>query len=132
GLSTGPPIGSAAVFQVPARTPTMMPATDISELAIAVKPALSEAELRDAQALVSEAQWNQLAADWRLFLEHGRLYAAATPEGKIIATTAALPYGARFAWISMVLVAGPYRRRGLASQLMRRATDDLLAADLAP
>ena len=42
-----------------------------------------------------------------------------------MATSAILPYGARFAWISMVLVAGAYRRRGLATLLMRRAMDDL-------
>ena len=32
----------------------------------------------------------------------------------------------------MVLVAGDYRRRGLATRLMRRAMDDLAAAGLVP
>lgn len=83
-------------------------------------------------ALVREARWNQLADDWRLFIELGRVYAAHTAQGRIVATTATLPYGGRFAWISMVLVAGEYRRRGLATQLMRRAIDDLAAAGLVP
>ena len=48
-----------------------------------------------------------------------------TRSGRIVATAATLPHGGRFAWISMVLVAGDYRRRGLATRLMRRAMDDL-------
>jgi ribosomal protein S18 acetylase RimI-like enzyme len=101
-----------------------------SELRFAVKPSLSPSELDDVSALVREARWNQLAADWRVFLALGRVYALVTPEGRIVATTATLPYGGRFAWISMVLVAGEYRRRGLATQLMRRAMDELAAAGL--
>ncbi|HEY7665817.1 MAG TPA: GNAT family N-acetyltransferase [Xanthobacteraceae bacterium] len=104
----------------------------ISDLRLAVKAAFSASELDDAMALVREARWNQLAADWRLFLELGRVYAAQTAQGRVVATTATLPYGGRFAWISMVLVAGEYRRRGLATQLMRQATDDLAAAALVP
>jgi GNAT superfamily N-acetyltransferase len=109
-----------------------MPAMAISELRVAVKSSLSSSELDDVGALVSEARWNQIAADWRLFIELGRVYAAHTTSGRIMATTATLPYGDRFAWISMVLVAGAYRRRGLATLLMRRATDDLSAARLVP
>jgi GNAT superfamily N-acetyltransferase len=105
---------------------------EISELQLVVKPSLSPSELDDVDALVREARWNQIAADWRVFLAHGRVYALVTPEGRIVATTATLPFGGRFAWISMVLVAGEYRRRGLATQLMRRAMDELAAAGLVP
>ena len=105
---------------------------EVSELRIAVKSSLSASELDDLEALVSEARWNQNAKDWRLFLQLGRIYAAHTAAGRIVATTATLPYGERFAWISMVLVAGPYRRRGLATMLMRRATQDLAAAGRVP
>lgn len=103
-----------------------------SELVLAAKPSMSPAELADADALVAEAHWNQLAADWRIFIAQGRVYAVQTAQGRIVATAATLPYGGRFAWISMVLVAGEYRRRGLATQLMRRAVDDLTAAGLVP
>jgi len=103
-----------------------------SDLQLAVKPALSPSELADADALVREANWNQLPADWRIFIERGRLYVAQTADGRIVATTAILPYGGRFAWISMVLVAGEYRRRGLATALLRRAMADLAAAKLVP
>ena len=105
---------------------------EVSDLSIAVKSSLSGSELDDLEALVSEARWNQNAKDWRLFLQLGRVYAAHTATGRIVATTATLPYGERFAWISMVLVAGPYRRRGLATLLMRRATEELAAAGRVP
>jgi len=104
----------------------------ISELQLAVKPSLSPSELDDVDALVREARWNQISADWQVFLAHGHVYALVTPEGRIVATTATLPYGRRFAWISMVLVAGEYRRHGLATQLMRRAMEELAAAGLVP
>src|SRR5947209_8149221 len=110
----------------------MTPVTGSSELTVAVKSSLSSSELDDVAALISEARWNQIAADWRMFVELGRVYAAHTEAGRIVATTATLPYGKRFAWISMVLVAGPYRRRGLATSLLRRAMDDLAAARLVP
>jgi GNAT superfamily N-acetyltransferase len=103
-----------------------------SDLQLAVKPTLSRSELADADALVREANWNQLAADWRIFVERGRLYVAQTADGRIVATTAILPYGGRFAWISMVLVAGEFRRRGLATLLMRRAMNELAASGLVP
>ena len=91
-----------------------------SEPRLAVKQSLTPSELDDVGALVREARWNQLAADWRIFIEFGRLYAIHSDAGRIIATTATLPYGGRFAWISMVLVAGEYRRRGLATALPAR------------
>ena len=103
-----------------------------SELVLAVKPSMSPSELADAGVLVAEAHWNQLAADWRMFIAQGHVYAVQTAQGRIVATAATLPHGGRFAWISMVLVAGEYRRRGLATQLMRRAVDDLTAASLVP
>jgi GNAT superfamily N-acetyltransferase len=105
---------------------------EISELQLVVKPSLSPSELDDVDALVREARWNQVAADWQVFLAHGHVYALVTAAGRIVATTATLPYGGRFAWISMVLVAGEYRRRGLATRLMRRAMDELAAAGLVP
>jgi GNAT superfamily N-acetyltransferase len=103
-----------------------------SEPQVIVKESLTPSELDDVGALVREARWNQLAADWRIFIEFGRLYAIHGDAGRIIATTTTLPYGGRFAWISMVLVAGEYRRRGLATALLRRAMADLAAAKLVP
>jgi GNAT superfamily N-acetyltransferase len=103
-----------------------------SDLTLLVKPALSASEFADADALVREAKWNQIATDWRVFVARGRVYAAQTAGGRIVAMTATLPFGGRFAWISMVLVAGEYRRQGLATQLLRLAMADLAAKNLVP
>jgi GNAT superfamily N-acetyltransferase len=92
---------------------------------------LAAAELSDAEALVAEAGWNQVAADWRMFLEFGTVYAVRAA-GRVVATAATLPYGGRCAWISMVLVAADHRRKGLATRLLRRCIDDVLAAGLVP
>src|SRR5262245_5449985 len=90
------------------------------------------AEFEDAAALVAEAGWNQTSADWRIFLEFGAVRAVRNSAGRVIATAATLSYGGRFGWISMVLVAGPYRRQGLARRLMNRCIADLTAAAIVP
>jgi GNAT superfamily N-acetyltransferase len=90
---------------------------------------LALAELSDAEALVAEAGWNQVAADWRMFLDFGTAYAVR--DGRVVATAAWIPYGT-CAWISMVLVAGSHRRRGLATQLLRRCIADVTTAGLIP
>lgn len=92
---------------------------------------LTPEDLGDADALVKEAGWNQTAADWRVFLDFGTAYAI-RDQGKVVATSATLPHGGKFAWISMVLIAGYYRRQGLGTKLMRRCLDDLTAAKLVP
>jgi GNAT superfamily N-acetyltransferase len=104
----------------------------ISDLILGAKVSLTPSELADADALVREARWNQTTADWRVFVAHGHLYVAQTGAGRIVATTATLPFGGRFAWISMVLVTGEYRRQGLATQLLRLAMADLAVERLVP
>ncbi|MEA2870459.1 MAG: hypothetical protein QOH67_435 [Hyphomicrobiales bacterium] len=91
---------------------------------------LAPGDLGDAEALVAEAGWNQVAADWRMFLDFGTVYAV-RDAARVFATAATLPYG-RCAWISMVLVAAEQRRRGLATRLLRRCIDDIQAANLVP
>lgn len=81
--------------------------------------------------LNAEIGWNQTEADWRYMLENGAGYGRTNPDGKLVASAMSLPYGA-FGWVCMVLVSPDYRRRGLASDLMRRVTDDLLARDIVP
>ena len=93
---------------------------------------LQATELRDAEALVREAGWNQLTADWRIFLELGTVYAVRNSAHRVVATAATIPYGGHYAWISMVLVASDYRRRGIATRLLRRCVDDLVGRRLVP
>ncbi|MDE2230043.1 MAG: GNAT family N-acetyltransferase [Alphaproteobacteria bacterium] len=83
-------------------------------------------------ALSREAGWNQVAADWRIFLELGSAVGLMRGDGSLIATAATLPYDRRFAWISMVLVAAAERRQGLARWLLRHCIDELLARNLVP
>jgi GNAT superfamily N-acetyltransferase len=93
---------------------------------------LQEGELGDAETLVREAGWNQVAADWRIFLELGMVYAIRNSAGRVVATAAIFPYSGRFAWISMVLVARDHRRQGLGTRLLRRCIDNLVARGLVP
>lgn len=83
-----------------------------------IEGALTAAELPDAEALVREAGWNQVAADWEIFRALGTVYAARIGQ-RVVATAATLPYG-KFAWVSMVLVAGEQRRHGLGTRLLKR------------
>lgn len=88
-------------------------------------------EVADAMALVAEAGWNQSEADWKIFIELGTVFAV-RDASRVIATAATLPYGGRFGWISMVLIAGEYRRRGLATKLMQRCIESLTTSGLVP
>src|SRR5262249_4260446 len=130
--SIGLRTGSHAACRASARTPITIRAMATSEPRLTIKKSLTSSELDDVGALVREARWNQLAADWRIFIECGRLYAVHGEAGRIVATTATLPYGGRFSWISMVLVGGEHRRRGLATMLLRQAMADMAAAKLVP
>jgi GNAT superfamily N-acetyltransferase len=70
--------------------------------------------------------WNQTEADWTRFLD-------ASPDGcfvmdddgKIVGTSATIPYERRFAWIGMVLVDPDYRNQGIGNSLLRRAIEHL-------
>ena len=93
--------------------------------------ALAAADLDAAGALVAEAGWNQTAADWRIFLDLGRAFAV-KEAGRLAATAAILPYPSGFGWISMVLVSGPFRRRGIATRLLERCMEALRGAGMVP
>ncbi len=74
-----------------------------------------------ALLLSKEAGWNQIAADWAVFFTHGTVLGF-TVGDRLIATSAALPYGDTFGWISMVLVTADWRRHGLAKRLASACT----------
>jgi GNAT superfamily N-acetyltransferase len=103
-----------------------------SDPALAQESLLREDELDQAETLVREAGWNQVAADWRIFFDLGSVYAVRNSAGRVVATAATLPHGGSFAWISMVLVAAEYRRQGLARRLLDRCVQDLTAKGLVP
>jgi GNAT superfamily N-acetyltransferase len=97
-----------------------------------VERALTVDDVERALALSIEAGWNQTAADWRYLLSAGRGFGLWNRGGELVATAMTLPYGARFGWISMVLVHAPDRGRGLASRLMRRCIETLRAEGIVP
>jgi ribosomal protein S18 acetylase RimI-like enzyme len=93
--------------------------------------ALSAADLDGAQALVAEAGWNQVRADWELFIELGAAVKVTAEDGAAAATAATLPF-ARFGWISMVLVGKRHRRQGIATALLEHCIARLREHGLVP
>jgi predicted N-acetyltransferase YhbS len=69
--------------------------------------------------LSAEAGWNQTSDDWRLMLEIGEGWGLWNDSGRMVASGMIIPYAPRFAYISMILVTADYRRRGIASDMMR-------------
>jgi GNAT superfamily N-acetyltransferase len=109
----------------------MAPSEPARDLSLAFDTLHSRDDMGDANALVRAAHWNQIEADWRVFLDYGTVYAVRDDNNRVIATAATLPHGG-FAWISMVLVAPEHRRKALGTKLLRRCIDDLLAQNLVP
>ena len=94
---------------------------------------LGPAHVGAALKLSAEAGWNQIAADWQLMIGRGRAFGLEAPDGTLAASALTLPYpDGGFAWISMVLVTQPWRRRGLATRLVRTCIDTALGLGLAP
>jgi GNAT superfamily N-acetyltransferase len=91
-----------------------------------------EADLPDLEALVAAAGWNQTAADWRLFLDHGRVWCLRDAAGRAVASAALLPYPPATAWISMVLTLPEARGRGHGTRLFAHALAAAEAQGLAP
>lgn len=84
---------------------------------------LSSEEISRGVELSTEAHWNQTPEDWRDVLRHGRVFCERDGiTGRAVATGGLMPYG-RVAWIGLILVTSAWRRRGLASRLMRRCMD---------
>jgi len=96
---------------------------------VPVRP-MRETDLEGGLRLAEAAGWNQRLADWRLVhsLSGGAAFVAAEGE-RIAATTAAVRYANRVAWVAMVLVDPAYRRRGLATRLMQATLESLAACD---
>lgn len=92
---------------------------------------LTQADADAGLQLSTEAGWNQVARDWSYLLKAGQGFGVRA-EGRLIASSLALPYPPYFGWVSMVLVTQSYRRQGLATLLLQAAVDHLLTLRLVP
>lgn len=90
--------------------------------------ALTAADIPAAMRIKEAAGWNQTAADWRnlLRLAPETCYGLEC-EGALAATTTAVSYERKLAWIGMVLTDPAARRRGFARRLMEHALEALVA-----
>lgn len=90
---------------------------------------LEEADIPAALRLKNLARWNQTESDWlRLLSFEPRGCFVACAEEMVVATTTTTRYGPELAWIGMVLVDPEFRRRGIASRLMKAALEYLETA----
>lgn len=89
---------------------------------------LAAADVPAAMRIKEAAGWNQTETDWRnlLRLAPDTCFALEC-DGALAATTTAVCYQRRLAWIGMVLTDPVYRRRGFARRLMEHAIDALVA-----
>lgn len=94
--------------------------------------ALTLEDIPGALFLSEEAGWNQNVRDWQLLLTHGTGFGLVSENGRLVATAVTLPHGDRLAWVSMVLVAGSFRKRGLATHLLQSCIDSLSSRSLIP
>ena len=92
---------------------------------------LARADIPHALRLVEECGWNQVEADWEIFVDNGAALKVPAQDG-ISATAATLPYPPSFGWISMVLVTKSHRRQGIATELLQQCIDRLQAESLVP
>ena len=64
--------------------------------------------------------------------ERGDSFGLFTEGNRLVASGLTVPFGGRFAWISMILVTAEFRRRGLATELMCKCMNALRAKGLRP
>ena len=90
---------------------------------------LKASDVAEAMRLKAAAGWNQTEEDWlRLLSLCPDGCFAATAGARLVGTTTTTVYGRELAWVGMVLVDPEFRRRGIATALVRAALEGLDAA----
>ncbi|MCA1620477.1 MAG: GNAT family N-acetyltransferase [Acidobacteria bacterium] len=93
---------------------------------------LKASDVAEAMRLKTAAGWNQTEEDWlRLLSLCPDGCFAATAGARLVGTTTTTVYGRELAWVGMVLVDPGFRRRGIATALVRAALEGLDAAAVA-
>ena len=92
------------------------------EASVSVIRPMQAEDIEGAMRLKSIANWNQTRLDWErlLRLEPDGCFVDER-EGVVAGTTTALRHGTELAWIGMVLVLPEFRRKRIATELMRHA-----------
>lgn len=80
---------------------------------------LEMTDIEQAMQLNIAAGWNQTPADWKMILRSKGYHLAAIVKEQIVATIASLDYD-QFVWIAMVLVDPSFRRKGIATTLLKK------------
>lgn len=83
---------------------------------------IGESDIEQAMELSQAAGWNQLPADWRLFMIHGTVFGIVN-DRTLVATAAIIPYRDDLAWIGMVLTREDWRGRGYGTTLLKTCID---------
>ena len=89
---------------------------------------LTEADLQRCGALGVSRDWGAEERKWGLLFDLGEVYGIEDENGELIATSVLTRYGARFATVSMVLVAASHERRGYGTRIMRHILEQASAA----
>jgi len=90
--------------------------------------ALAPADIPAAMRIKEAAGWNQTETDWHNLLRLApETCFGLECDGVLAATTTAVCYERRLAWIGMVLTDPAHRRRGFARRLMEHAIEALTA-----
>lgn len=97
--------------------------------AVTIQPVGPDAAA-EGLALTVEVNWNQTAEDWAFFISYGTVFGARDAAGRLVATAAILAYSARFAWISLVIVARSQRGGGLGTQMLKECLATLRSRGL--
>lgn len=105
------------------------PAAPASETVASVRR-LTEADLPRCGELGVSRDWGAEQRKWGLLFDVGEVYGIEDTDGRLVATTVLTRYGARFAAISMVLVAQTHERRGYGTRIMRHVIDQAAGATL--
>eukprot|EP01031_Cornospumella_fuschlensis_P051237 gene51237-62648_t len=91
---------------------------------------MNPADIAGGLKLCRKAKWNQLEADWQIFLQHSPgACIVAIFQDQIVGTVTTIRYGHSFSWIGMVLVDPDFRRKGIGQQLLQEALQLLQAEE---
>ena len=90
---------------------------------VALRP-MHEDDLAFGLSLSRVAQWNQVLADWQMYLDASKQASfIAMHNGKKVGTVTSINYGNIFSWVGMVLVDPSLRRCGVGSRLLNKAIE---------